>query len=204
MSSASIGSTSDLKTSARILTAAIDCIAARGFVGSTIREIAEACAVSPALVIHHFGSKEGLRKACNRRVVEFVREKGRADSSRTGRLDAVFVRYGAYAARALAEDSEEARELFDALLEESRAVVADASHSGQFRVSSDPEAQALALIVLGLAPFMVAAQLPRWAHTDLESAMARLAVPIAEIYTHGLVADSGLLGAAITSRKMHS
>ncbi|TFD05979.1 TetR/AcrR family transcriptional regulator [Cryobacterium sp. TMT1-66-1] len=191
---------SDLKMSARIVAAAFKRFARDGFAAATIREIAADAGVSAALVIHHFGSKDGLRRECNRRVVDFLRDKGRPDASAAERLDAVFVQYGSYATRAVAEDSEASRELFDVLLGMARAVVAEGAESGSLRGSSDPDAQAMALLVLGLTPFAFSAHLTRWADAGLDAAMARLAVPIAEIYTRGLVTDSGLLDAAMGIR----
>jgi AcrR family transcriptional regulator len=49
--------------SARILAAARDEFAANGWAGTTIRAVARAAAVDPALVYHYFGSKEGLLDA---------------------------------------------------------------------------------------------------------------------------------------------
>jgi AcrR family transcriptional regulator len=43
-----------------VLAAARDCFADRGFEGTTIRTIAAAAGVDPALVHHYFGSKEDL------------------------------------------------------------------------------------------------------------------------------------------------
>ncbi len=51
----------DLTTRAIIRNAALRHFADRGPDAVTIREIAAQAGVSPALVIHHFGSKEGLR-----------------------------------------------------------------------------------------------------------------------------------------------
>jgi AcrR family transcriptional regulator len=48
---------------ARILTAARDAFADTGFAGTTIRSVARAADVDPALVYHYFGSKEGLLDA---------------------------------------------------------------------------------------------------------------------------------------------
>jgi AcrR family transcriptional regulator len=52
----------DLTAAARIRDAAIEQFGQHGF-GVGLRTIAEAAGVSAALVIHHFGSKDGLRKA---------------------------------------------------------------------------------------------------------------------------------------------
>ncbi|TFV56058.1 TetR/AcrR family transcriptional regulator [Mycobacterium sp. PS03-16] len=49
--------------SARILTAAREQFAAHGFAGTTLRAVARAADVDPALVYHYFGSKEGLLDA---------------------------------------------------------------------------------------------------------------------------------------------
>lgn len=190
----------DLTTSARIVAAAFDRFAQNGVDAVTVREIATDAGVSAALVIHHFGSKAGLRRECSRRVVEFVRDKARTGAAAVDRLDAVLVQYGSYAARSISEDSEESRELFDVLLEVARAVVAEGAESGSLRESSDPDAQAVALLVLGLAPFTFSAHLTRWADENLDRAVERLAVPLAEIYTHGLVTGTGLLDAVVDRR----
>jgi AcrR family transcriptional regulator len=65
----------DLTARARILDAALVRFAEQGFERATIRGIAEAAGVSPGLVQHHFGSKEGLRQACDDAVLELVRRK---------------------------------------------------------------------------------------------------------------------------------
>lgn len=49
--------------SARILTAAREQFADHGFAGTTLRAVARAADVDPALVYHYFGSKEGLLDA---------------------------------------------------------------------------------------------------------------------------------------------
>ncbi|WP_396909144.1 TetR family transcriptional regulator, partial [Mycolicibacterium sp.] len=69
----SVDDRDDRTALARIRDAAIEQYGQHGFsVG--LRTIAEAAGVSAALVIHHFGSKEGLRKACDAYVAEVVRE----------------------------------------------------------------------------------------------------------------------------------
>src|SRR5262245_9029211 len=62
----------DLTAAARIRDAAIEQFGLHGFAVG-LRAIAEAAGVSAALVIHHFGSKEGLQKACDDYVAEEVR-----------------------------------------------------------------------------------------------------------------------------------
>lgn len=55
----------DLTARARIRDAAIALFTERGIAGATIRDIAQAAGVSSGLLRHHFGSKEGLRDACD-------------------------------------------------------------------------------------------------------------------------------------------
>ncbi|HEY1575400.1 MAG TPA: helix-turn-helix domain-containing protein [Pseudonocardiaceae bacterium] len=59
----SIAEEGDLTAKANIRNAALRLFAERGHDAVTVREIATVAGVSPALVVHHFGSKEGLRAA---------------------------------------------------------------------------------------------------------------------------------------------
>jgi AcrR family transcriptional regulator len=69
----------DLTARARIRDAALRLFAERGIDGATIRDIAKAAGVSAGLVRHHFGSKEGLRDACDSYALErLVRIKEQA------------------------------------------------------------------------------------------------------------------------------
>ena len=51
-------------TRARILDAAVEMFSKQGLDGASVRGIARHAEVSPAMVHHHFGSKEGLYEAC--------------------------------------------------------------------------------------------------------------------------------------------
>ncbi|NLG21793.1 MAG: helix-turn-helix transcriptional regulator, partial [Actinomycetales bacterium] len=60
---------SDNRTgSQRILEAAINLFGRNGVKGTSMRAIAEEAGVSQALVVHHFGSKDGLQRACDHHV----------------------------------------------------------------------------------------------------------------------------------------
>jgi AcrR family transcriptional regulator len=62
----------DLTAAARIRDAAIEQFGQHGF-GTGLRAVGEAAGVSAALVIHHYGSKHDLRKACDGYVAEEIR-----------------------------------------------------------------------------------------------------------------------------------
>ena len=61
-----------MTAAARIRDSAIALWGQHGF-GLGLRAIADAAGVSAALVIHHFGSKDGLQKACDDYVAEQIR-----------------------------------------------------------------------------------------------------------------------------------
>jgi AcrR family transcriptional regulator len=65
----------DLTARARIRDAALVQFAEHGVKGATIKGIAEVAGVSTGLVQHHFGSKDGLRQACDDAVIEVFRRR---------------------------------------------------------------------------------------------------------------------------------
>ena len=60
----------DLTAKARIRNAALDLYAANGEDGTSLRTVATAAGVTVGLVVHHYGTKDGLREAVERLVVE--------------------------------------------------------------------------------------------------------------------------------------
>jgi TetR/AcrR family transcriptional regulator, regulator of cefoperazone and chloramphenicol sensitivity len=69
----------DLTARARIRDAALRLFADRGIEGVSVRDIAAAAGVSPALIRHHFGSKDGLRDACDSHAIDSlmrIKERG--------------------------------------------------------------------------------------------------------------------------------
>ena len=64
----------DLRAAAVIRETAMRLFADRGAAAVTIREIAAAAGVSAGLVMHHYGSKDGLREAVDRRAVAFFED----------------------------------------------------------------------------------------------------------------------------------
>jgi len=67
------------RTRGRILVAAGECFAARGFAKTTVEELAERAGVSKALVYHHFKTKE--------RILDAVLERTLADWNDATRVD---------------------------------------------------------------------------------------------------------------------
>lgn len=75
---------SDFTTTARIRDAAIAEFGIRGMQRATLRAIAGAAGVSPGLVLHHFGSKDGLRKACDDYVLTYLHDQIEAEEQAGG------------------------------------------------------------------------------------------------------------------------
>jgi betaine-aldehyde dehydrogenase len=77
----------------QLIDVAIDCLAEVGFVGSTLAQIAGRAGVSPGLVAHYFGDKDGLLEAAFRELSRQVSARVRAQLllARTprGRIQAV-------------------------------------------------------------------------------------------------------------------
>src|SRR5256714_2099132 len=59
----------DLTAKARIRDAAMELFGSEGVGASSLRPVARAAGVSPGLVVHHFGSKEGLIRAVDEAVL---------------------------------------------------------------------------------------------------------------------------------------
>lgn len=196
----------DATTAARIRDAAVARFGAQGFARTSVREIAAEAGVSAGLVIHHFGSKEGLRRACDDWMVgQLMGEKARlGDTSVAASIrewlddPGRFRAYLDYVATMLADGGEGGARLFDLLVSETRAMLAEGVASGAMRTSSDPELRALLVTVYGLAPLLMRDHLARALGAPLDDAatVRRMTLPTLELYTYGMYADSRILDAA--------
>jgi len=198
----------DLTTRARIREAAIGLFGRDGFAATSIREVATEAGVSPALVIHHFGTKNGLRAACDEQVLdeflgrkdEIVREPERAAATMRVWLSD-FDKYRSfvdYLARMVTDEGPAADQLFDRLLSGTLAMFRDQTGAGVMRESSDPELLAAYVTAYGLAPLLLRRQLARALGADGfdEALIRRSTLPILEMYTHGIYTDDRFLVAA--------
>jgi TetR/AcrR family transcriptional regulator, regulator of cefoperazone and chloramphenicol sensitivity len=199
----------DATAATRIREAAIVRFGRQGFGRTSVREIAGDAGVSPALVIHHFGSKEGLRAACDEVLVrELMTEKAKTDAPAIAETMREWLdhpeRFGAYVdyfASMLADGSEGGNRLFDRLLRETGAMLERGVEDGTMHPSLDPEMRAITITLNGLAPLLLRDQLARVLGMPLVStaAVRRMTMPTLELYTHGLYTDSRVLDAARTA-----
>ncbi|PZQ88265.1 MAG: TetR/AcrR family transcriptional regulator [Leifsonia xyli] len=196
----------DLTAAARIRDAAVRLFGARGYAHTSVREIATEAGVSPALVIHHFGSKESLREECDRWMLAQL-DQAQADTRQPGRMRETIAGWLAapeqfrplvdYLATMLTDDGPHGRVLFDQLVAETRTIL-DAGVADQtMHESADPEARALLVTLHGLAPLLLRSHLERALGGDLldSAVLARLTLPSLELSTDGLYRDSAMLDA---------
>jgi AcrR family transcriptional regulator len=195
-----VRSAEDLTARARIRDAAMARFGAEGFDGVTLRAIASDAGVSPALVVHHFGSKEGLRKACDEHLMARIRQ-GAADAAAQGGSSGMGAMRGLvmsseherrYLARALLDVTPDASELYDQVLEATERFLAEGEAAGSIRPSRDPRTRAALFLTFQLAGLVLAPHLARALGVDdvfeLETTF-RIGRTTAEMYTGGVFAD---------------
>ena len=205
-------SASDDRTAvARIRDAAIEQWGEHGFnVG--LRSIAEAAGVSAALVIHHFGSKEGLRKACDDYIAEEIRT-GKSASLQTKDPADWFAQMAeiesyapmmAYLVRSMQSGSDLAKMLWRKMIADAEQYLEEGVRNGLLKPSRDPRARAKYLGITGGGSFLMYLQM----HdnpTDLRAVLRdygeEMVLPALEIYTQGLMTDSTMYDAFLETRE---
>ncbi|MFC7330539.1 TetR/AcrR family transcriptional regulator [Marinactinospora rubrisoli] len=110
----------DLTARARLRMAALHLFAERGFEATSTRAIAAEAGVSHALLRHHFGSKDGLRRAVDEEVLDtFDRILADLDAPAGG--ESLMATFGTVTARLFGADEVRRSYLRRALLEGSAA-----------------------------------------------------------------------------------
>jgi AcrR family transcriptional regulator len=184
-------SASDLTARARIRDAALARFGADGVAGTSVRAVAADAGVSAALVLHHFGSKEGLRQACDEHVLDGIRPGGEADLSALAEMLQAATPTRRYLARALLDGTEAASTLFTEIVERTQRWLADGEREGWVRPTQDARARAVTYVSWLLAPLLLGDQTGRLLGGDpAETATAvRAARAGLEMLTGGLFTD---------------
>ena len=191
----------DLTTKARIRDAALARFPRDGFGATTIRAIAADTGVSPGLVVHHFGSKDGLREACDEYVVAKFRETKLAAMQDGNMFNPGFAA-GAYMMAepllryfgwALARGHPAADDLFDEMLREAIAISRVAIDKGMIKDSPDIETRTAVQMAMQLGMAVMHAHLERNLGIDMLTAkgIAALTPTLLEIFS-GLFTPSVL------------
>jgi TetR/AcrR family transcriptional regulator, regulator of cefoperazone and chloramphenicol sensitivity len=168
-----VSSQSDLTARARIRDAAITLIAERGAKATTIRDIADAAGVSSGLLRHHFGSKEGLRDACDEWVqAELTRIRSSALASSQdifAALQAAPMRLQNYVLRSTMDGSPAGERMFDAMVQQGETWIAATEVK-----TDDPRAYAAVLTALKMGMFILRDQISRAIGEDTTAAAGQV------------------------------
>jgi len=201
----------DLTARASIRNAALRLFAECGHDAVTVREIASAAGVSPALVLHHFGSKDGLRAAVDAHAAEsldalFADLGGQeltemlARGGATASVAEAFVQVfpsgsplPAYLRRLLLTNDPAGAALFARWYATTRGVLDAMVESGIAAPTEDPAVRAAFLLVSDLAVILLREQITAAIGNDplTPTGLARWARDVTAVYTGGAFAAPG-------------
>ncbi len=195
---------SDRTARAAIRDAALALFAERGPDAVTVREIATAAGVSPALVLHHYGSKDGLRSAVDAHaaaafdaMLEQLGDGGAAEALRgggTGSLAEAFAAgfppgspLPAYLRRLLLAGDPAGDALVARWLDLTETVLRDLEAAGVARPGGDRRLRAAFLLANDLAVVLLAPQLGRALGGDVlgPEGMRRWVAEATAVYVRG-------------------
>lgn len=198
-----VPSPEELTAEARIRQAAIERFPVDGVGGTTIRAIAADAGVSPALVLHHFGSKQGLLDACDAYVVDLVRTtktEAVVDGSvnDAGFLADVYrmappvVRYLGWS---LSRGTPATARLFGELVEQSERLLSVAEENGMVRSTPDPHGRAVVLLTMQLGFVVLSEHVSRALGTDVFGieGLVRVTERQMEMFSQGLLTPEAAL-----------
>jgi AcrR family transcriptional regulator len=198
----------DLTARANIRNAALRLFAERGHDAVTVREIAAAAGVSPALVVHHFGSKDGLRAAVDGYAAQafdslFAMDERDLAEMLTGAdsmsIAEVFARafpHGsplpAYLRRLLLVNDPAAAALFGRWYDLTRRLLDSMTDMGAARPTEDPAVRAAFFLVNDLALILLRNQVAAAIGVDplTPEGIARWAQEATTVYTRGALVSA--------------
>ena len=192
----------DLRAAAVIREVAMRLFADRGAAAVTVREIAAAAGVSPGLVMHHYGSKDGLKDAVDRRAVAFFEEM-LGELARIGQeggsasLAELFVArledepvMVEYVRRLLLDGGEAADALFVKLFDATAAGMRSLVDAGVVRPALDERIRTAFLLANDLSLVLLRRQIARVTGTDplTGEGLVPWTAAVMDVYTGGIFA----------------
>lgn len=168
--------------------------------------------MSAALVIHHFGSKDGLRKACDDYIAEEIRQ-AKSESIQSSDPASWFAQMAeiesyapmmAYLVRSMQSGSDLAKAFWQRMIENVEGYMEEGVRAGTVKPSRDPKARARFLGMANGGGFLMYLQM----HdnpTDLRAVLRDygedMVLPALELYTNGLMTDSTMYDAFVAARE---
>jgi AcrR family transcriptional regulator len=168
----------DRTAKARLRDAAIELVGQNGLDRLTARRVAELAGVTAGLIRHHFGSMEGLRRACDAHVASIIRRDkedaiervqggGAALDPLRALREADSTHLVSYLAAVLTEDSEIVRDLVDTLVSDAEAYLRLAETAGHVRPTEDPRRRAAVILLWSLGALVLHRHAQRLLDVDL-------------------------------------
>jgi AcrR family transcriptional regulator len=194
----------DLTARARIREQALALFAERGVAATPLRSVAQAAGVSPALIIHHFGSKSGLVRAVDDAVTEAFREQfahvdpdSSSDvfSANAGEAFAAVVvanpTLRRYLRRSVLESSPDSAALLDRLFAWTTQGLDTLERDGALRPGTNPTWRPYQVLFVMLGPLLLEPLLEEHLGADAfaPSVVAARSRANFEFFAHGLLAD---------------
>ena len=193
----------------RILRAALQRFAVEGL-RAPLRAVAQDAGVSAGLIIHHYGSREKLLEACDRRALQITRENKRevltgGSAAMLAQLAEIarFAPVVGYVLRRLQAGGPLAQQLVGDFVADALVYLAEGEEAGLISPSRDPEARARMPGCVGALVLHMPSQrdqldlvgLPIWLRSFTDSLVA----PVLELYTTPLLTDASLLDAYLAA-----
>lgn len=198
----------------RILNAAILLFGERGVRGTPMKAIAVEAGVSQALIVHHYGTKEGLRSACDAYVADVIRERKEETLTANPQFDPFMalrqLEHGRpllrYLIRTLTEGGPHAADLIDGMIADAEAYMAQGERDGLIKPSEVPHYRAVLLVIWSMGALALHEHVERLFGVDFlaeeapPESLHRYLRPAIELYMNGLLKEgaferlAGLLG----------
>lgn len=201
------GNSGDLTARARVRDTAIRLFGRDGF-RTSVRAIAQGAGVSPGLILHHFQSKDGLRKECDDYVLARIREQKETAITPSSTQQLLMAMASVdesaplvgYALRSIQAGGDIATSFIDHFAADAEEWIAEGVAAGSIVPSRDEKARARYLTVMGFGTLMLDAALnPPEDSSDFAAVirgyMERNGLPSAELFTEGLMTDRSMLDA---------
>ncbi|WP_062205482.1 TetR/AcrR family transcriptional regulator [Demequina salsinemoris] len=188
----------------QIRACALELFAERGVAGTSVRDIAACAGTSPANVLHHYGSKEGLRAEVDAEVAalfdvaaaappEEIAAAMAADQGSGSFAELLLTQVPpdspvpAYVRRLLLDGGDAGRHLFRGWFQAARTMQEGLVSTGAARQPADPDARAAFLLVNDLAMILLREHVADAIGTDplTPEGAARWTVDALDVYHHG-------------------
>ncbi|SDK29327.1 transcriptional regulator, TetR family [Nocardioides sp. YR527] len=196
----------DPTTRDRIRDAAVLRFARDGF-SASVRSIATDAGVSPALVIHHFGSKDELHAECDEQILAEIRSTKNDTIDELASGQGILHRFAAadeyapmlgYVLRSLQDGGPVGRTFIEQMIEDAVGYTKHGVEAGLIKPSRDETARARYLVLSALGSLMLELTLnPAEDPSDISGIVRGFLttsyLPMVELYTQGIFTTRRML-----------